>query len=283
MGKFSRILKVNVEKLRWWRVSHWWKSKQIQAFPAEIQPKYSIGLVTYIKRYDIHFKPLIKQLTYLFPDTEINVAVNGYYDAEEQEKYLEDITKFTAQFPHVNLIKYKEGQSLSKLWNQLVVHASCPKTLVCNDDIKLAKNFRSQLEATSIFGEDVAIINASWSHFLISKEAVGTYGWFDERFPGVGYEDHDFEIRLKLKGKEVNSYPVKDLFNISYVTTDFSWGKNEKTIFNKYSSVNGDHYFSKWEFSDTEKEGYAFVRIIQGYAKMKPEMETPNFYPDFQP
>jgi hypothetical protein len=282
VGKFSRIVKAKFQKFRWWRISRWWNSKSATIFSDKTHSKYSIGLVTYVNRYDLHFKPLINQLTYLFSDTEINVAVNGYYDADIQEKYLEDIIAFTDKFPHVNLIKYKEGQSLSKLWNELVIHSSSPRTFIFNDDIKLAKGFRTQVESSGVLKEKVAIINASWSHFVITKDAVDEFGWFDERFPGVGYEDHDYEIRLQLKGFQVKSYSVKDLFNISYITTDFSWGANEKTIFNKYSGVNGDHYFAKWEFSDLEKDGYTFVRIVQGYAKLKPDMETPNFYPEIK-
>lgn len=283
MGKFSRIIKVNLQQLRWWGISQWWINKLPVPHTGPLQTQYSIGLVTYIKRYDIHFKPLIKQLCYLFPDTEINVAVNGYYDQEQQQAYLKDIKDHVSQYPNVKLISYAEGQSLSKLWNQLIIHSTSPKTFIFNDDIKLAKNFRHQIEGSGILKEQVAIINASWSHFLISRSAAKAYGWFDERFPGVGYEDHDFEIRLKIAGLEIKSFAIKDLKNLSYATKDFSWGANERTIFEKYSGVNGDHYFAKWDISEKEQEGFTFVRIIRGYAKIKPDMETPDFYPDFQP
>ncbi|PKP50201.1 MAG: hypothetical protein CVT95_02745, partial [Bacteroidetes bacterium HGW-Bacteroidetes-12] len=121
---------------------------------------------------------------------------------------------------------------------------------------------------------------SSWSHFLISKPILSKVGWFDERFPGVGYEDQDYEIRLALRDIPFIDIKVNHLKNIVYQTKDFSYGKNIETDYKKYSSSNGKHYFSKWETSDTAKQGFIYVRIIQGYAKLKDGMETPNFYPD---
>ena len=34
--------------------------------------------------------------------------------------------------------------------------------------------------------------------------------------------------------------------------------------------------------AETAKEGFVYARIIQGYAKLKDGMETPNFYPEIK-
>jgi hypothetical protein len=73
---------------------------------------FSIGIVTYIRRYDAYFKPLIKQLDELFPNVEKTVVVNGFYDQEAQAKYLKDVTEFLKSTTVTNLVKYQENQRL---------------------------------------------------------------------------------------------------------------------------------------------------------------------------
>jgi uncharacterized protein YktB (UPF0637 family) len=102
---------------------------------------FSIGIVTYINRYEKIFKPFMKSIYKLFPDTEIVIAINGHYDQEKQKLYLADIGEFLARFPNVKRIEYQTGQSLSKLWNQLVINSTADKTFIFNDDIKIAPGF----------------------------------------------------------------------------------------------------------------------------------------------
>ncbi len=281
MGKVLRFIKKGMHELVWWWIGLGWKlwGRRYQAQQVS-NTAYSIGVVTYINRYHIHFIPLMRQLTALFPDTHIVVAINGYYDQEKQAAYLKEVQAFLAQYTNVIAITYNEGQSLSKLWNQLIIHSPTPKNFIFNDDIKLAPNFRQHLEKSGVLQHDVAIMNASWSHFLTAKATVQQYGWFDERFPGVGYEDHDYEIRMAIAGHAVKDITVKGLKNLAYVTKDFSWEKNPRVIFNKYSGVNGDHYAKKWSIAETAAEGYTKVRIVGGYAKLNEGMETPDFYAD---
>lgn len=104
-------------------------------------------------------------------------------------------------------------------------------------------------------------------------------GWFDERFPGIGYEDHDYEIRMALKGFTVESIDVDGLKNENVVPKDWSWGDSHSVIFGKYSGPNEEHYFKKWSISKEEEQNSTWVRIIQGYAQLKEGMATPDFYP----
>ena len=113
---------------------------------------------------------------------------------------------------------------------------------------------------------------------MLNKSIIKKIGWFDERFPGIGYEDHDYEIRMALAGKQVEHYNIVGIKNERVLPKDWSYGDQHDVILTKYSGPNEKHYFSKWEFSDTEQEGFVYVRIIQGYAKQVEGMETPNFY-----
>ena len=142
---------------------------------------FSIGIVTYVDRYDRFFKGLIKKLVTIFPDTEIVIAINGYHDQSIQKDYLEKINGYLSGFPRVKIVQFHEPQSLSRLWNLLILNSSNKKTLILNDDINIAPFFRSNIYSSGILNEDIALINLSWSHFLISKATVKKIGWFDER------------------------------------------------------------------------------------------------------
>jgi GR25 family glycosyltransferase involved in LPS biosynthesis len=244
--------------------------------------RYSIGVVTYVSRYTSHFKPLICQLTRLFPNTEIIVAINGYHDTRRQEAYLSKITKLLGRYPNVRVLPHEKPQSLSKLWNQLIITASAPTVLILNDDVLLLPTFRKHLERLSIESCDVILLKATWSHFFISKNVVAEAGWFDERFPGVGNEDEDYEARLTLLKKRIQTVPLAGLRNISAKTKDFSYGRNMEVVKEKYTGANKRFFDSKWELSDQPREGFTYVRILQGYVRMRPTMATPDFYPDIK-
>jgi GR25 family glycosyltransferase involved in LPS biosynthesis len=268
----SRILYWEFVALRWKFIPY--------RKTAVTNKRYSIGVVTYINRYEKVFKPFIQSICKLFPDTEVIVAINGYYDAEKQDKYLAEINEFLSQFANVTKFDYKTGQSLSKLWNQLIIHSSNDAILIFNDDVKIDTSFRRNIEECSVLDEKVALLNRSWSHFLITKKMVAKNGWFDERFPGVGNEDEDYESRLVLNGIHVKTFSASGLKNIVFTTKDFSYGKNTETVNTKYVKANKQFFDSKWEWSEIEKTGFAFVPLVRGYVRMKEGMQTPDFYPE---
>lgn len=282
IAKGIRISRNYLNNLKWSLIDLAWKFRA-KPIPQEVRnTNYSIGVVTYVNRYQIHFLPLIKRLVTFFPDTQIIIAINGYYDADVQKKYLGEITTLLAKYKNVTFFSYETGQSLSKLWNQLIIHSDNEKTFIFNDDVKISSCFREKLEQSGILNEKCGLINSSWSHFLMTKEIIKFNGWFDERFPGVGYEDQDYEIRLVLNGILINDFKVSGLKNIVFKTTDFSYGANMETDFEKYSSANGKVFFKKWITSPAEETGFVYVRIIQRYAKLVEDMETPNFYPEIE-
>jgi hypothetical protein len=242
--------------------------------------RYSIGVVTYIRRFENLFKPLISQLCKLFPDSEIIVAVNGYYDHEQQTIYLKKINSFLEKYPNVKVLCHDRPQSLSRLWNQLIINSANAKVLIFNDDVLLLPSFRRHFENSGSLAMDVVLLKNSWSHFLIAKRVTSVAGWFDERFPGVGNEDEDYEARLALLGEPVHCIELGGLKNISVKTKDFSYGKTVEVTKEKYITANKVFFDSKWEIAEESRPGFAYVRILQNYVKLKPGMETPDFYPE---
>lgn len=242
-----------------------------------VNSSFSIGIVTYVDRYELFFKPLLSQIATLFPDTKIVVAVNGYHDEGIQNDYLQKLNRFLSDYPNVKIVQFQKPQSLSKLWNLLILNSNASKTFIFNDDIKLSPKFRTHLDNSGVLFEDIGLINRSWSHFLISKTIVEKIGWFDERFPAVGNEDEDYEARLKIAGILIKSYKVSSLQNVIFKTKNFSW-KEADVVNKKYVRANQVFFDSKWDVKDQPCPGYTFVEIIGKYVKLKSGMETPQFH-----
>lgn len=226
------------------------------------RPIYSIGVVTYVDRYEMFFKPLIKKLTKSFPNVEINVCINGFHDRNLQQNYLNEVSKFLSQFQNIKIIKFIEPQGLSKLWNLLIKNSEATKVLILNDDLIIRKSFSNNLYKSDILFQDFSLINRSWSHFLISKKIFDHIGDFDENFLGVGNEDEDYETRLIFSGYVIHNKKLKGIRNVSYPTRNFSYSKNMEISNKKYSSVNSIYFDKKWQKSLTPKEGFKFVEIL---------------------
>ena len=277
LSYIKRQLK-HMHNMYWDLLMQFWKVRPSNMGTEQLNKDFSIGIVTYVDRYQRFFKPLITNLVKIFPDTEFVIAVNGYYDKNIQHRYLAEIKAFLSQFRNVKVIDFVEPQSLSKLWNLCVVHSTNPKTMILNDDIKIKTTFRIELEASGALQQDIALINRSWSHFIISKKIIAKIGWFDERFPGVGNEDEDYEARLCVQSLAVETYRIHALKNIVFVTLNFSYGKNVDTVNTKYLRKNKIFFDRKWEMSVDEKPGFVYVPIIRRYIRLNPGMETPLFY-----
>jgi len=239
---------------------------------------FSIGVVTYVDRYESFFKTFIKSLVFLFPDIEILVAVNGYHDKNIQEAYLKKIIMYTSSFKNVKLLVYTKPESLSKLWNQIILNSKNEKVFIFNDDIKLSLFFKYHLFRSKILKEEIALINRSWSHFMISKIIIKQNGWFDERFPAVGNEDEDYESRLVSNNIILKSYVLNGIKNEIFITKNFSYGLNVESINIKYVKSNKIFFDKKWKTSTDFFPGSFFVEILNMYVKQNEGMETPNFY-----
>lgn len=128
-------------------------------------PEYSIGVVTYLGRYETYFQPFLRELVRVFPDREINVFVNGHYDVLQQAAYLKKVTAFLSGFANVRYVTNLEHQSLSRGWNQVIWMSTHPRVLVCNDDLRIEPVFRQDFELGMAEYPEQFVINRSWSHF----------------------------------------------------------------------------------------------------------------------
>jgi hypothetical protein len=245
--------------------------------------RYSICVVTYINRFEKYFKPLVKSLERIFPEYKKIYILNGYYDQIKQQEYLRNATEFLQQNSSAKIIAYNEHQALAKCWNQAVLNSPTEKVLVLNDDLFINSIFKLSVNL-QITAFDSAIINNSWSHFFISKQTIKRVGWFDERFAGMGFEDGDYALRLaQAQGRKV--MPKKHLHNIYCLGVknvvaqdeDPGWKMQSSFAANKYSQINQEFFYKKWEVRHQPFDG-AIHFLNNEYCKLRPGMETPDFY-----
>ncbi len=179
----------------------------------------AIGVITYLGRFDTYFKPLIKRLHFFFPDYEINVFLNGHYDAAKQIRYLRECTAFLKGYSQIRYLTNLEHQPIARGFNQLVLMSTRPWALILNDDVSFTSEFRYNLERSQP-ACDIVNLNGAWSHFLVHKRVMRSVGWFDERFRGMGFEDTDFVIRATLQGLNLENMEIHGLHNYMAPSTD---------------------------------------------------------------
>jgi len=284
MGKIGRLSNHYFQEIRWFFIQLRWVFTAMpkSSLSASSSSEFTIGITTYKERYESYLKPLVKKMVYLFPDTPIVIAANGHHNQSGQKEYLQQITKWISSYRNIILITYEQPQGLCKLWNQIVLKSTTQNVFLFNEDINISKSFKAGILSSRILNSELGLINGSYSHFMLNKSIIKEVGWFDERFSGIGYEDHDYEIRMMIANKEMKHFKISGIKNECVVPKDWSYGGDHDVVHTKYSSPNEKYYFSKWKFSDTEVEGFVYVRIAQGYVKQIEGMETPNFYPEIK-
>jgi hypothetical protein len=243
----------------------------------DVHTEFTIGIVTYVVRFEM-FKTVLKRVRKAFPRTPIVVAVNGYYEPDRQRQYLAQIEAYLNGFADISLVTHEEPQALCRLWNELILASRTEKIFILNDDIDVAPHFGAAFHASGILDKDMAIINSSWSHFLISKRTILKVGWFDERLYGVGGEDWDYEARLAFEGIELKNVALKGILNLSIYTTEFSFGKDVERVENKYTKTSAVFLSKKWHVCNPQNPRSRYVRIWNDYVCLHEGFETPVFY-----
>jgi len=242
---------------------------------------YSIGVVTYINRYNTYFKPNILNLLKYFPDKQIICVINGHPDKLNNIAYLKEITAWLSSL-NVQYITFEDHQSLAKCWNWIMLMSSAKSNLFLNDDILIKENFRQDFEKYLVDEVYFFAINGSFSHFFLNKSVVKKIGWFDERFLGIGQEDGDYLIRMVKEGVELKNVFCRDILNFIAPGDNPSF-QDISAMKGKYSDINVQFMTKKWFFNHLTKEKFEpdieFIWNKEEYkVRLKEGMETPKFY-----
>ena len=227
-------------------------------------PGMAIGVTTFMDRFEPCFKPLLKRLVSLFPGNRILVLINGHYRGEEHKAYFDRAKDFCEQFPNVKVISYMNPVGLSSLWNRAVGESVEERIILLNDDLKIRSDFLSFLAWSGILNSQIATINNSWSHFIISKGIVNAVGYFDEGLIEIGGEDDDYLARMAMKGVHPENYNTSSLRKSSLkrrgIPAINSYGRIQADQEGGYSTINTRYLRSKWETSNDSFEGAVEVR-----------------------
>lgn len=264
-------------------VNYQWKNFDItknKHYINKTKPDFSIGIVTYIARYDRFFVKLIEQLSSIFPEVEIVVMVNGYYDHVAQKAYTDKLSLFLSKFPNVKFEVHEQPESLSKLWNKIILNSSNENVFIFNDDISTSPLLRDEI--FDMKKGNLSLINNSWSHFMINKKVIRRFGWFDERLPGIGNEDQDYDFRLIAKNEHPEIVYINKIRNLVEQPTDYSYGKTMKVINNKYSADNWEFLNKKWIISAEKQENLLYSTKFKVWFNPLPKLPTPDFYPEIK-
>lgn len=248
-----------------WTDSLLWKSRVRQQLSDNPSiPGIAIGVTTFMDRFEPCFKSLLKRLVSLFPENRILVLINGHYRTEEHKAYLERVEAFCARFPSVEVISYTKPAGLSSLWNRAIKESGGKKIILLNDDLRIRSDFRSFLARSGILASQIATINNSWSHFLISGGIADTVGYFDEGLTEIGGEDDDYLARMAMKGLHPENYITSSLKKSSHSGKVFpainSYGRFSADQEGGYSTLNTKYIRSKWITSEEYFEGAVEVK-----------------------
>jgi hypothetical protein len=251
------------------------KAKFLKAIPCSIIPKrqnlstrFQIGITTYIDRYDEYFKPLYLSLSLLFPDVDIFVAVNGFYDRDLQIKYLNQICNDLSSIKsnESTFVLHDSPVGLTRLWNEILSQGKNTTTLLLNDDLKIYPWFRVWVERNIMNVDKLTLINGSWSHFFYNKSLLSSIGYFDEDFCGIGFEDMDYTARCGFAGLAIHNLGCNYIEHADHKPSRTSFDEISDTLWGpKYSTINHKYFFWKWKVAN-EKSG-VFIKQLNSYVE----------------
>lgn len=224
--------------------------------------KYTIGITTFIHRFDTYFKPLIRQIKEARPDLEVIVYINAQYGSGMDNSYRKDILNFISEYDNIYPIMTPHFKGLSKMWNNIIVHSTNKNIFVFNDDISLDPEFFDQVDEVLNQVDTSFRINNSFSHFHVNRDEVFEVGFFDERLIGLGEEDGDWCFRWEKKYQKnlqsMNTPAVKSFYYLKDEKNSEGMEK-DKTHY-KYTPWN-----ARWIFANKYDPDNTELALSQGF------------------
>jgi GR25 family glycosyltransferase involved in LPS biosynthesis len=217
--------------------------------------KYSIGIITFEKRFDKYFKPLVNKIKECRPDIEIIVCVNGQYKQSFNQTYLKEVLNFCSKHSNVFPQVFTRFNSLAKLWNRVILNSTNELVLVLNDDVVIKEGFFDFIEQKNNFYWKLVLFNSTFEHFFIDRNFLQSLNWFDERFLGVGREDRDIQRKIGYDLIENPDYNIKtSLIESKHIETNIPIENmvnhsfmGENGFIKKYSKFNHTIFDQKWK------------------------------------
>jgi predicted glycosyltransferase involved in capsule biosynthesis len=197
----------------------------------------TIVITTFQERFAVFTVPLLKAIRSV-SNVPIILVINGNLttltDTDKLSLFLSEIAKYDQIYP----VTFQSFQGCAKMWNTGIIHSRTSNVLILNDDVSIvSENFNSDLaESLKILPKTgILTFNSSWSHFLINRKTNLRFGWFDERYIGIGNEDGEYAERYtRMTGEYIPTLKADAFVNISDTSRDESVVPTES----KYSLFN---------------------------------------------
>jgi hypothetical protein len=244
---------------------------------------FAVGITTYSPRYERYFRSLYAAVSRILPEVPVAVAVNGHGTAAEQACYLDRFQReICAAAPsHHRFVLYDQPHGLTTLWNALL--AASPQDLpllILNDDLAMSPWFRRWAERFDWHSHQLAMLNSSWSHFVIAPGALQRLGAFDPGFPGIGFEDMDYTARAGIAGVPIANPACAYLRHDDDKPASTSFDSQSGRVWGKYTSANQEHFSARWE-PCSEGEG-VWIKQLHGWVRPR-QAVTPFPLPAIPP
>jgi len=219
---------------------------------------FSIGITTYVSRYEKFFKPLYLALSKYFPDVQLIVAVNGFSDNAAHQEYLERFLKEICVNSALKrrFILHDKPVGCAQLWNEILGTTSQDPTLILNDDLLVYPYLRRWAESFVWEKAEIAILNSTWSNFIISQKVIQKIGAFDEMFTGMGFEDMDYTARAYFAGLKIDNVVCPYIIHKNHKPKQTSFDALSGKTWGKFTSINQDYFFKKWQKCESQEGPY---------------------------
>lgn len=230
--------------------------------------KFSIGIVTFNKRFENYLKPLITKIRQGY-DGDIFISVNGNHKEDFDQTYRKELLEFVKQYDNIYVYIHPVFRSLARLWNECILNSTSQYMILLNDDNEIpnSEKFFDDMRIAMTQTNHKIFKVTNWCCTFINKKEVMDIGWFDENFLGVGCEDFDFEIRYFGKYKE----HIPNILNIDgykNIIEQNDTVSNQRRLL-KYSKFNYEYMISKYDVVDD--------KIIQKISDIQ-QYKSENFY-----
>ena len=201
---------------------------------------YTIAITTFSLRLGI-VTDLIRQVR-THTDRNILLCINGEKDGNFNNDYRKSILNICSEYDNIFPIFFVETRGLAKMWNTLLSHSDNHHVMLLNDDIIVQSSDvfdKAQNHINSPEFTGVALINSSFSHYIVDRRVIDGIGYFDERLLGFGEEDGDLVYRLLKNNYNYNLLWVSGLINMISPIRDENIKKGSiNNVEHKYSNHN---------------------------------------------
>lgn len=119
-------------------------------------------------------------------------------------------------FPIWKVYDSKVKASLPQLWNWSIILSETDWTLVCNDDIHFHEGWLERLQEGIATGKYLQVNMHHYGAMAQHKRLMLRVGWHDERYRGGGFEDIDYQFRMREADAKKELLVVDDSRLISH-------------------------------------------------------------------